>query len=167
MDYPESLTVTSGTPLHLDEGYELVIKSVDIDGNKVYVELLKEGQPIASKVILAANEAEGYFIYSKPGASHEIKVHFKNAFRGADQNLATVDNVQQTSKVDPSRILIDDTQSLVVAQGTPLRLQEGYDLAIESIDIDGNKAYVELSKDGSVVDSRVIVAANEINDAFI
>lgn len=37
-----------------------------------------------------------------------------------------------------------------------LRLLDGYELAIKSIDIDNNKVYLELSKDGSVVDSRVI-----------
>ena len=35
-DNKDEMTVTSGTPLKLDEGYELAIKSIDIDGNKVY-----------------------------------------------------------------------------------------------------------------------------------
>ena len=36
MDDNTEKTVTSGTPLKLEEGYELAIKSIDIDGNKVY-----------------------------------------------------------------------------------------------------------------------------------
>ena len=45
---------------------------------------------------------------------------------------------------------------MTVTSGTPLKMEEGYELAIKSIDIDGNKVYLELSKDGSVVDSKVI-----------
>ena len=45
---------------------------------------------------------------------------------------------------------------MTVTSGTPLKMEEGYELAIKSIDIDGNKVYLELSKDGAVVDSKVI-----------
>jgi uncharacterized membrane protein len=159
--------ITSGKNLKLKEGYELAIKSIDIDGNKAYLELIKDGSVVDSKVIVAANYVDDTFVYSKPSTSQAIKVHFKNAFRGADQNLVTVDNVQQTSEIDPSRILINDSSPLIITTGTPLILDEGYELLIKAIDIDGNKAYVELFKDGSVVDSKAIVTANEVDDAFI
>ena len=118
-------------------------------------------------MIIAANEVDDTFAYSRPGTAQTIKVRFKNAFRGADQNLVTVDRVLQTSEINPSRILINDSASLTIASGTPLKLEEGYELTIKSIDIDGNKAYVELSKDGQIVDSRVIVAAREVDDTFV
>jgi hypothetical protein len=82
-------------PLKLDDGYELAVKSVDIDGNKAYVELSKDGQIVYSKVIIAANDVDDTFVYSKPGTEQKIKIHFKNAFRGADQNLATIDGILQ------------------------------------------------------------------------
>ena len=40
------MTVTSGTPLALEGGYELAIKSIDIDGNKVYLEIGKKHDDI-------------------------------------------------------------------------------------------------------------------------
>ncbi len=67
----------------------MAIQSVDIDGNKVYLELVKDGEVVDSQVIMPANEVDDTFIYSRPGTPQEIRVHFKNAFRGADQNLAT------------------------------------------------------------------------------
>jgi hypothetical protein len=82
-------------PMKLNDGYELAFKSVDIDGNKVYLELTKDGQVVDSKVIIAANEVDDTFVYSKPGTSQLIKVHIKNAFRGADANLVTVDGISQ------------------------------------------------------------------------
>ena len=116
---------------------------------------------------MPANEVDDTFNYSSPGTSQEIRVHFKNSFRGADQNLATIDGLRQTSEADPNPILINDTRSQTVASGTPLKLEEGYELMIQSIDIDGNKLYLELCKDGMVVDSQVITPENEVDDTFI
>ena len=99
-------TVTSGTPLKLEEGYELSIKSIDIDGNKVYLELSKDGSVVDSKVISPSKDgatmADKTYYYKNPVVGDQKKLvtvaaHFKNAFRGADQNLATVDGLWQIS----------------------------------------------------------------------
>ena len=345
IDDDSEKTVTSGTPMKMEEGYELAIKSIDIDGNKVYLELSKDGSVVDSKVISPsktdANMADKTYYYKNPAVGDQKKLvtiaaHFKNAFRGADQNLATVDGIWQISgeatdvkadtqydkmtitSVDANagtitmenkdnaitlsknkdtalmsgisiktadnetlryyiykeytepgtyelrgavatadntwnpqnfagfyydikddigtetlsttltdkklsgdspygvkymttaqskefkfedwgafnvmgfladryfagyvsnenaeknllfkestdenslsseqlqKILIDDDSEKTVTSGTPMKLEEGYELAIKSIDIDGNKVYLELSKDGSVVDSKVI-----------
>ena len=167
IDDPRSRTMTSGTTLALEEGYKLAINSIDIDGNKVNLDLYKDEIVIDSQVIIPANEVDDTFIYSCPGTSQEIRVRFKNAFRGADQSMATVDSLWQTSEIDPNPILINDTRSQTITSGTPLKLEEGYELIIPSIDIDGNKLYLELCKDGMVVDSQVITPENEVDDTFI
>lgn len=167
IDDPRSRTMTSGTTLDLEEGYKLAINSIDIDGNKVYLDLYKDEIVIDSQVIIPANEVDDTFIYSRPETSQEIRVHFKNSFRGADQNLATIDGLRQTSEADPNPILINDTRSQTVTSWMPLKLEEGYELMIQSIDIDGNKLYLELYKDGMVVDSQVITPENEVDDTFI
>jgi hypothetical protein len=167
IDDSSSRILASGTPLKLEEGYEIAIDSVDIDGNKVYLELLKDGQAVDSQVIIAANEVDDTFVYSKPGTSQNIMLHFKNAFRGADQTLTTIDNILQTSEVYPYRVLINDSSYITITSGTPLKLEDGYELAIQSVDIDGNKVYVELFKDGYLVDSKVIITANEMDDTLI
>ena len=83
------------------------IKSIDIDGNKVYLELSKDGAVVDSKVISpskdAATMADKTYYYKKDIGDHQkdiviIAAHFKNAFRGADQNLATVDGIWQVSE---------------------------------------------------------------------
>ncbi len=51
MDDDTEMTVTSGTPLKLDEGYEMVIKSINTDDGRVYIELFKDGSVIDSKVV--------------------------------------------------------------------------------------------------------------------
>jgi S-layer protein (TIGR01567 family) len=99
-------TVTSGTPLKLEEGYELAIKSIDLDGYKVYLELSKDGSVVDSKFVSPsktdATMADKTYYYKNPQVGDQKKLvtiaaHFKNAFRGADQNLATVDGIWQIS----------------------------------------------------------------------
>jgi S-layer protein (TIGR01567 family) len=109
------MVFTSGTPLRLEEGYELYIKSVDIDGNKAYLELIRDGFSVCSKVVTPSvngqnklKSTENYHFKMSLGSQKDlviIGVHFKNIFRGADQNMATVDGVWQISdnpiKVSP------------------------------------------------------------------
>ena len=105
VDDDDEMTVTSGTPLTLEEGYELAIQSIDIDGNKVYLELSKDGAVVDSKVISPSADNAGmkdktYYYKKDIGDSKDVVIvaaHFKNAFRGADQNLATVDGLWQLS----------------------------------------------------------------------
>jgi S-layer protein (TIGR01567 family) len=108
------MTVTSGTILYMEEGYELAIKSIDVDSGMVYLELVKDGQIVDSKVV-SPNEynalmADKTYYYKKDvGDSKDlviIAVHFKNAFRGADQNLATIDGTWQISDV-PTKVTVD------------------------------------------------------------
>ncbi len=224
IDDVDDRVFTSGMPLELEEGYELAIQSIDLDGNKVFVQLMKDGAVVDSAVVEPSMEGadvddKTYTYAVGLGGAEEIAiiaVHFKNSFRGADRDLATVDGIWQISDTpieigegdvrvpqwqnfelddwghfyileldgeeyfaayaddgclydgskEPdlvkhnllSRIIYDDGQERTFTSGTSLELEEGYELAIESIDLDGNKVYVELRKDGRVVDAEIIDA---------
>ena len=105
-DSKDEETITSSAPLQLDEGYQLAIKSVDDVGNKAYLELSKNGQVVDSKVVQpsidnAKMSDKTYYYKVDLGDTKgivQIAVHFKNAFRGADTNLATVDGEFQISE---------------------------------------------------------------------
>lgn len=98
-------TITSVNPLKLEEGYKLAIKSVDVKGNKVYLELSKNGQVVDSKVVQpsidnARMSDKTYYYKVDLGDTKEIvqiAVHFKNAFAGSDTSIATIDGVFQVS----------------------------------------------------------------------
>jgi S-layer protein (TIGR01567 family) len=115
MNSKDEMTVTSGTPLKLGEGYELAVKSIDVDGNKVFLELSKDGAVVDSKVVSpskdGATELDKTYFYKNPKVGEQAKlvtiaVHFKNAFRGADQNLASVDGIWQISDT-PAEVKAD------------------------------------------------------------
>ena len=115
MDDDTEMTVTSGTPLKLKEGYELAIKSIDIDGNKVYVELTKDEAVVDSKIISPsktdAEMSDKTYYYKKDVGDTKdlviIAVNFKNAFRGADTNLATINGIFQISDT-PTSVKVDE-----------------------------------------------------------
>jgi len=105
IDDDEERTFTTGTPLKLMEDYELAIQAIDLDGNKVYVQLMKNGEVVDSAVVEPSKDGatikDKTYTYKKWLGDTEkivvIAVHFKNAFRGADTDLATVDGIWQIS----------------------------------------------------------------------
>ncbi len=115
VDNDDERTVVSGTPIELEEGYELAIQSIDIEGNKVYLELTNNGEVVDSKVISPSKEGatmqdRTYYYKKDIGDSKDLVIvaaHFKNAFPGADQNLATLDGLWQLS--DMPRDVSEDT----------------------------------------------------------
>jgi len=159
----DEIVITWLEPLVLENGYELNIAAIDLEGEKAYVELYKDGVLVDSAVITPPDSTagDGAYTYSVDADGAEgvdlISAHFKNAFRGADQDLATVDLIWQMSEDQPSRVIYGSADETVVTSGAPLRLREGYELTIEEIDLCGNKLYVELYKDGNRVDSAVVV----------
>ena len=107
IDDDEERTFTTGTPLKLMEDYELAIQAIDLDGNKVYVQLMKDGAVVDSAVVEPSKDGadvqDKTYTYKKWLGDTEkivvVAVHFKNAFRGTDQDLATVDGIWQISDV--------------------------------------------------------------------
>lgn len=99
-------TVTTDTPLQLEDGYELSIKSIDIDGDLVDLELTRDGTVVDTAKVSPSKDgatlADKTYLYKKDIGELKdvvvIAVHFKNAFRGADQDLATVDGLWQLSE---------------------------------------------------------------------
>ena len=109
-------TVQSGQSFKLGDGYELAIRSIDIDGNKVFFDLLKNGQTENSSVVIPSNRPESidestYTLKKDVGNVKgiiTIGVHFKNAFKGVDRDLTTIDGVFQVS--DSPTIVTLNTQ---------------------------------------------------------
>jgi S-layer protein (TIGR01567 family) len=51
---------------------------------------------------------------------------------------------------------MDSDEGTTVSNGTPLKLKEGYELGIISVNVNETKVKVELRKDGRVVDTNII-----------
>ncbi|NYT02320.1 MAG: S-layer protein [Methanosarcinales archaeon] len=102
MDSDDDVTLSSGSAMPLKEGYELQIKEVDLDGNKVWLALTKDGDEVGNKVVTpdSANVKSSTFVYEVSIGSEDVPImaaHVASVFRGSEQDLATIDGVFQVS----------------------------------------------------------------------
>jgi len=99
-------TITTDNPLELAEGYVLQINHINIDGIKVYLDLLKNGKVVDSKIVSPSKdnptEEDKIYRYKKDIGNSKnvtlIEIHFKNSFRGSDRGLGTISSVMQISE---------------------------------------------------------------------
>jgi hypothetical protein len=75
-------------------------------------------------------------------------------YNSKNENLMTDEQI--------SKVLIDDNTDEVVTSSSPLKLKEGYELHLKTVDASANTAILELTKNSKVVDSKV-VAPSRVN----
>jgi S-layer protein (TIGR01567 family) len=98
MDSDKEYSLFSGSSLVLNEGYELSIVEVDLNGNSVLVTLEKNGKEVDTTVVSGNDD----YVYEKDIGSQEnvpiIAVHFNNIFRGIETNAVFVEGIFQISE---------------------------------------------------------------------
>ncbi|HUS76681.1 MAG TPA: S-layer protein domain-containing protein [Methanothrix sp.] len=104
IDDDKSRTIASGSVLSLEEGYELRIKQVDLNGNKVYLSLARDGEEVDSKVVTPSSDskdrASSYLYKVDIGSEKDVPIiaaHVESVFRSTESDLATVDGIFQVS----------------------------------------------------------------------
>ena len=100
IDNDDEHTITSGSVLPLEEGYELRVKEVDVNGNKAYMSLAKDGKEIDSKVISPDSLTSSTYEYKISISGEDVPIimaHIANVFASAESNLVTVDGLFQLS----------------------------------------------------------------------
>ncbi|MHC1630840.1 MAG: S-layer protein domain-containing protein [Methanotrichaceae archaeon] len=101
LDDDESYTLRSGATFPLEEGYELRIKEVDLDGNKVWLSLTKDGDEVDNKVIDPGRAVKSStYRYEVEIGSEDVPIiaaHIESIFRGREEDLATIDGIFQIS----------------------------------------------------------------------
>ncbi|MBN1236427.1 MAG: S-layer protein [Methanotrichaceae archaeon] len=104
IDDDMSRTIASGSVLSLEEGYELRIKSVDLNGNKVFLALVRDGEEVDSRVVTPSSNsqdrASNYLYKVNVGSEKDVPIiaaHVESVFRSTESDLATVDGIFQVS----------------------------------------------------------------------
>ncbi|HWQ19155.1 MAG TPA: S-layer protein domain-containing protein [Methanotrichaceae archaeon] len=102
-DSDDEQTLTTGSVLPLQEGYELRIKEVDINGNKVWIAIAKDGKEVDSLVVSPSSDqikASTFMYKTTVGSQKNVPIlaaHINNVFRGTEADLATIDGLFQLS----------------------------------------------------------------------
>lgn len=68
--------------------------------------------------------------------------------RSKNRNLMTNEQI--------SRVLMDDDTETYITSAEPLKLEEGYELAIKSVNANETSAVVELKKNGQSIDTKIV-----------
>ena len=151
----------------------ITFRLTDVDHSKSRAVLSDEPDASGNRGIVYATEAQHtIFGFGPWGEYEELGFLGGDYFAGYDNNVT--DSMNDTRQRVPflydksenrnlmaneqiSELLSDNDTEQTFNSSKPLELEEGYKLAIKNIDADGKKVYVDLSKNGQVVDSKVVV----------
>ena len=106
---------------------------------------------------------ETKFEHNNWGSYQIIGFMAEKYFAGYSKQNSTVigDDVSPISDGILSKILIDSDDKKSVSSGDSLVLEEGYSLSIKEVDVNGNSVWVQLEKDGKVVDDGFISSGGD------
>ncbi|WP_462273654.1 S-layer protein domain-containing protein, partial [Methanohalophilus sp.] len=124
LDTSSSYTLRTGESLVLGEGYALTPNQIDVEGNKIWLELTKDGDFVDDKVISTdgtnSESKTWYFEHDIVGNDNvlTLMVHVDELFQGQVDSLCIIDGVWQISD---SPIVIEEGNvfgNLVVSNQT-------------------------------------------------
>ena len=115
LDSDDKYTLRVGQSLELAEGYALTPKQIDVDGNKVWLELTKDGAYLDDQVLTVTNTdvENSTWEYEEDDVGGEddvviMRAHVKEVFQGQVDSLAVVEGLWLISN-EPMVIESDDT----------------------------------------------------------
>jgi len=139
-NYVKELTIKAGKSLYLMEGYELKIREVDVSGDEVCVELIKDNNIVDTATVQPsisdATMDEKTYTYKKSLTEESdkksviIAIHFKNSFLGNNE-YATIDGIWQISE-------------------TPIEITEGIKFGKMVVDESDDERVVMKNKDDRI-----------------
>ncbi|MDI3539147.1 MAG: hypothetical protein PWQ52_270, partial [Methanolobus sp.] len=91
-------SVFAGSAIVLNEGYRLNIVEVDLNGDSVLLNLVKDGQVVDTAIISGNSD---YVYEADLGTQQDvplIAVHFSNIFRGTETNAVFIQGIFQISE---------------------------------------------------------------------
>lgn len=97
MDTEDEVSLYSGSSLELEEGYELNLEEVDVNGDSVLVSLEKDGEKLSTDVVSSNDD----YVYEIEMAGKDvpiIAIHFDNIFQGTETNAVFVNGIFQISE---------------------------------------------------------------------
>jgi S-layer protein (TIGR01567 family) len=85
-------------------------------------------------------------------------------FAGYSNLTAFTDEASAINDAQLRRVLLDSDDNHTIANGSDLPLEEGYELRIKQVDLNGKMVYLALAKGGKEVDSEVVTASRDPKD---
>ena len=129
------------------EGYSLAPKDIDMEGNEVWLSLLKDGVSVKDAIVDSRgrdiHDANNWFKYYNATDALVFSTYVDAVFRGTESNLVQVRYTSQYSEVDGRLFIAPDAESWYLQEGYYLTAQETYS---------NNSVWLQLSKNNKLVD---------------
>ncbi|TGC06931.1 S-layer protein domain-containing protein, partial [Methanolobus halotolerans] len=96
VDSDDKYTLQTGSTIKLPEGYELTAKQIDIQGDKIWVELSKDGEFIEEEVISVVVGSATWTYKTDTGTTDDVivfRVHITDIFQGEFETFAVVEGI--------------------------------------------------------------------------
>ena len=98
LDSNETYTLKNGEKLDLGNGYALEVKQIDIDNEKVWLELTNDGKHVADKKIPVNTDNNNTWTVTLDNIQGEnnivvMKVHVKQLFVGTEKSIVWIDGI--------------------------------------------------------------------------
>ena len=182
IDTDKNYTLKTGSTLELDSRYSVVVDSLDISGNKVYLKLMYEGQEINSSVINVEPGVGGDWILNMPvfGENAQVmRLHVKNIFTGTESSLVDIGSIWLVDFMNPlqvesdvaaikiAKLVIDTDERYTLKTGAILEIGDGYSIIVDQVDVSGNKVYLRLMHKGQELNSSIVNAEPGVGGDWI
>ena len=146
---------------NLSENYSIAAKDISPGGDKARIVILKSGTVVGEALLTEESktsvDSDCYYSYIKNG-TEIINVTLKAAFRGYASDVLELADVYQRSEADGSILINNESHVFKSADpaGIPWDLADGYVLTMKDVDFNGDEVWLELSKNGMVVEEEIL-----------
>ena len=146
---------------NLSEGYAFAFSQVDINGQKALFFLLKDGRVVDAILLTEEFSTDVYSNHDYQyviNGTEIINATLKSVFNGIVSSAAKLAEVNQRSEIDGSLLLINDSHIFKSEDpaGIVWNLSDGYALTTKDVSLDGKETWLELSKNGVVVNNEIL-----------
>ncbi|SFM57709.1 S-layer protein domain-containing protein [Methanolobus profundi] len=177
IDEDSKRSLYSGSSLVLEDGYELYVVEVDLDGSSVMVNLVKDGDDVDTGIVSSDDD----YVYEKDMGSTDdvpiIVVHFDEIFQGTETNAVFVEGIFQISEdvveisddekfgemevksFDSDQIVLENEDSISLSRGKIIEIMG--DIAFNVAD-DGDVRYYPFVEVSTVPSQSLSIDVNSV-----
>ena len=152
VDIDPFLLVRTGNPWNLDDNYSITVE--EISEKKALITLERNGS-IADREVILENST---YNYNRSNSINDtihkiITINTSKIFDGNSEDYIEFYPEYQINS-DTGTASYDDND--IITAGELFELDEGYELNLISLDINADKAFINLTKNGQLVDEHIV-----------
>lgn len=149
-------TLVVGVPVELDaDGLTAICRDISRDGNAAWIELERDNEVQYSHILKQGDP----IVYESD--SGMLAYRIDATFHGTQTNMAKISSI-----IDPSEIDMSDVRtrpdSILLSMGERRNLIDGTEIVYRMMGVNGDKAWIELKKDGKVRYSHILKEGDSI-----